>query len=400
MNIHEYQAKQILSKYDIKTPKGKIAYTPLEAKNAADEVSVIGPWMIKSQIQSGARKKGYFLERKAGKSGGIRLVRTKKSVVKEAAAMLGSTLVTVQTGHKGKTVNKVYVEAFTKVERIFYSGMVIDRMKPAITLLVSATEDDDIIRVALSNPEKILKVGLDLEKGASVAQVREVLNFLKLPANCFKNLKTFINGMHKAFVENDATLIEINPVGLTKKGELIAIDAKMAFDDSALYRHPNIKKFRDDSEYIDRKLKALKSGFNYEEFDGSVGLIVNGDGISLALTDLLRQHDFNIACFLNVKGGVDKDKIASGIKIIMTNPRVEGILINIIGGFLRCNLIAEGIVSSAAEVGLNVPLVVRFEGVNKDYAKEILTKSGLPLKISDELESSVIDLLQLMEDSD
>lgn len=400
MNIHEYQAKQILSKYGIKIPKGKVAYTPLEAKNVADEVSARGPWMLKSQIQSGARKKGHFIEKKTGRGGGIRLVKKRKSIIKEAEAMLGSTLVTTQTGHRGKTVNKVYVEAFAKIYKVFYSGLVIDRMKPAITLLVSATDEDDIIGIALSNPEKILKISLNLDNGANVSQVRDVLEFLDLPIKCFKNLKTFINGMHKAFVENDATLIEINPVGVTKKGELIALDAKMSFDDSALYRHPEIRKLRDDGEYVDRRLKAMKSGFNYEEFDGRVGLIVNGDGISLALTDLLRKHDLGVACSINVKGGVDKDKIAAGIKIIMTNPRVEGVLINIIGGFLRCNLIADGIVSSAAEVGLNIPMVVRFEGINKDYAKEILSKSGLPLTISDELETSVVDLLKLMEEGD
>ncbi|MDR1693968.1 MAG: ADP-forming succinate--CoA ligase subunit beta [Lactobacillaceae bacterium] len=401
MNIHEYQAKQILSKYGIKVPKGKVAYTPLEAKTIAGEISLKGPWMIKSQIHSGARNKGYFLEKKAGKDGGIRQVKTRRSIAKEADEMLGSTLVTVQTGHKGKVVHKVYVEEYVKIDQTFYCGMVIDRMTPAITLLVCDSNfDDDIIRVALSSPDKILRTALNLENGATVAQVRNVLNFLNLPANSFKNLKKFIDGLHKAFVDNDATMIEVNPVGVTKRGELMALDAKMSFDDSAMFRHKDISMLRDESEYIERKLKALKYGFNYGEFDGSVGLIVNGDGISLALIDLLRQKDFDAACFLNVKGGVDKDKIAAGIKLIMTNPRVEGILINILGGFLRCNLIAEGIVASASEVGLNVPLVVRFEGINKEYAKEILVKSSLPLKISDEMETSVNDLLELMREGD
>lgn len=400
MNIHEYQAKKILSKYGIKIPKGGIAYTPASAKKIASDISVKGPWMLKSQIQSGARNKGYFLEKRAGKRGGIRQVKSKRDVVAETGAMLGATLVTLQTGGKGKTVNKIYVEDYTRIKKIFYSGMIIDRMEPAVTLLISPTEDEEIIGVALTRPEKILKINLDLDKGANIVQVRQALDFLNLPSNSFKNLKKFIDGMHKAFVENDATMIEINPAGLTKNGDIVALDAKMSFDDAALYRHGDISILRDDSEYSDRKLKALKNGFTYEEFDGSVGLIVNGDGISLALIDMLRQQDLDAACFLNVKGGVDKDKIAAGIKIIMTNPRVEGILINILGGFLRCNLIAEGIVSAASEVGLNVPLVVRFEGVNKNYAKEILEKSKLPLKISEEMESSVGDLIELMKESD
>lgn len=400
MNIHEYQAKQILSKYGIKTPKGRVAYTPLEAKNVATDISFAGPWMLKSQIQSGARKNGYFLEKKAGKLGGIRKVKSRRDLSSEADMMLGSTLVTSQTGLEGKVVNKLYVEAFNRVEKIFYCGMVIDRTTPAISLLISATEDEDIVKVALTKPEKIMKINLDIASGASVNQVRKAIDFLNLPAKSFKNFKQLINGMFKAFIETDATLIEINPVGMTRKGELIALDAKMTFDDAALYRHKDLRILRDDSEYGERKLKALKYGFNYEEFDGSVGLIVNGDGISLALIDLLRNNDLDAACFLNVKGGVDKDKIASGIKIIMTNPRVEGILIYILGGFLRCNLIAEGIVAAASEVGLNIPLVVRFEGINKDYAKEILTKSKLPITISDEMETSVSDLIKLMKESD
>ncbi|MFV0626853.1 MAG: ADP-forming succinate--CoA ligase subunit beta [Alphaproteobacteria bacterium] len=400
MNIHEYQAKKILSQYDINIPKGGIAYTSASAKKIAEEILPRGPWMLKSQIHSGARNNGYFIEKEAGRKGGIRFVDSKKELVKECEKMLGKTLVTIQTGPKGKIVNKIYVEAFSKVKNLFYAGMVIDRMEPAVTLLVAKTEDDDIIKVTLNNPEKILKIKLGLDKGPNVAQVREVLNFLELPANAFKNLKSFINGIYRAFIQYDATLIEINPAGLTKSGEILALDAKMSFDDAALYRHEDIQRFKDESEYIERKIKATKYGFDYEEFDGSVGLIVNGDGISLALIDLLKQKGINVACYLNVKGGVDKDKIAAGIKIIMTNPKVEGILINILGGFVRCNLIADGIVAATSEVGLNSPLVVRFEGINKEYAKEILEKSKLPMKISEDMQESVDKLIKIMEEND
>lgn len=401
MNIHEYQAKKILSRYGISIPKGAIAYTPMEAKRAAAAVSFRGPWMLKAQIQSGARNKGYFLEKKAGRRGGIRLVRSRRDIISEAEKMLGSTLVTVQTGPKGKLVSRIYVEAFNKVKKNFYASLVIDRMAPAITLLVADTNNEDITALAVLAPDRILRVNLDLITGASPEQIQQVMEFLGLEPKVAKNLETFINGMHQAFVDYDAVMIEVNPVGVTKNGQIIALDAKMTFDNNALYRHKDISVLQDEYEEEDRELKAGKYGFQYSEFDGNIGCIVNGDGIALAAMDLIRtKGDNGTACFLNVKGGVDKDKIAAGIKIIMTNPRVEGILINILGGFLRCNLIADGIVSAASEVGLNVPLVVRFEGTNKDEAKEILEHSKLPIIIADDMDDSVNKLIQAMEESD
>ncbi|MDR1026670.1 MAG: ADP-forming succinate--CoA ligase subunit beta [Lactobacillus sp.] len=399
MNIHEYQAKKILSQYGIQTPKGMIAYTPEEAKRVSSQVSR-GPWMVKSQIQSGARNQGYFLEKRAGRKGGIRLAKTKKELMAEAAKMLGSTLVTVQTGPKGKLVSRVYVEDYNKVEKIFYTGMVIDRLKASITLLIAETKDEEIAGIAISHPEKILQVPLDLITGADSEQIAKVMNFLKFGEKSRKYMETFINGLHQAFVDYDATMIEVNPVGLMKNGQIVALDAKMSFDDNAMFRHKEIKILRDEYESEERELNAAKYGFQYSEFDGNIGCIVNGDGIALACMDLIQNHGAGTACFLNVKGGVDKDKIAAGIKIIMTNPRVEGILINILGGFLRCNLIADGIVSAASEVGLNVPLVVRFEGTNKDEAKEILAASKLPLIIADNMEESVALLLKAVEESE
>lgn len=400
MNIHEYQAKKILSGYGINIPQGGIAYTPHEAKRVAAAVSDRGPWMLKAQIQSGARKEGYFLEKKAGKQGGVRLVKSRRDIIKEAEQMLGSTLVTVQTGPKGKPVSRIYVEAFYKIKRIFYIGLVIDRMVPAVTLLVAETKDEDISQIALTSPERILKVQLDLSEGASSEQIYQVMNFLKLEPKSLESMESFVKGLHKAFVETDATMIEINPAGILPNGKLIALDAKMSFDDNALYRHKDILKLQDDYEADDRELQAAKYKFTYSEFDGSIGCVVNGDGIALAAMDLLRGKNVGTACFLNVKGGVDKDKIASGLKIIMTNPRVEGILVNILGGFLRCNLIADGIVAAASEVGLNVPLVVRFEGTNKEDAKEILEASKLPIIIADDMETAVNRLVQAVEESD
>ena len=400
MNIHEYQAKKILSQYGIEIPLGKIAYTPGEAKRMAGEVSKRGPWMLKSQIQSGARKRGYFLEKEAGRGGGIRLIKRRREILSAAEQMLGSTLVTMQTGPKGKEVSRIYVEAYNKVKKIFYAGLVIDRMLPALTLLIAEVGSEDIATMALNTPEKILKVRLDLHKGASAKQIREIMEFLQLSPKSQRSLARFVKGLHRAFIDYDATMIEINPVGVRRNGNLIALDAKMSFDENALYRHPEITRLEDEYEEEDREVQAHKFGFSYRDFDGNLGCIVNGDGLAMAALDSLRRKGSGMACFLNVKGGVDKDKIASGIKIIMTNPRVEGILIDILGGFLRCNLIAEGIVSAAAEVGLNVPLVVRFEGTNKDEAKEILEHSKLPIVIAEDMETAVDTLIQAVEESD
>lgn len=400
MNIHEYQAKKILNRYGILIPKGKIAYTPNEAKRVASEVSFRGPWMLKAQIQSGARGRGYFLEEKAGRKSGIRLVKSRRDIIKNAEQMLGSTLVTAQTGPKGKQVSRIYVEAFNKVKKIFYAGLVIDRMKPAITLLVAETKNQDISDMAVNEPEKILKIELPLHGGVAPEQIQEVMEFIELAPRSAKSLESFINGLHQAFLDYDAVMIEINPVGVLANGSLIALDAKISFDDNALYRHKDIKLLQDDYEADERDLQAAKYRFTYSDFDGSIGCIVNGDGLAMAVMDVLSSKNYGAACYLNVKGGVDKDKIASGIKIIMTNPRVEGILINILGGFLRCNLIADGIIAAASEVGLNVPLVVRFEGTNKDEAKEILEHSKLPIIIADEMGEAVDKLIKAIEEGD
>ena len=400
MNIHEYQAKKILSQYGINIPKGGIAYTPTEAKNVAGRVSFRGPWMLKSQIQSGARSHGHFLEKQAGKGSGIRLLKHRREIATEAEKMLGSTLVTEQTGPKGKLVSRLYVEDYVKVKRVFYAGLVIDRMVPAVTLLIAEVSTENITGVALEHPEMILKLPLDLAHGVSAEQLQKVLDFLNLKPKSAPSLETFINGMYRAFIDYDATMIEVNPVGVMRNGELVALDAKMSFDENALYRHPEIRRLEDEYEEDDYEIQAGKYGFSYSEFDGNIGCIVNGDGIALAAMDLLREKGVGTACFLNVKGGVDKEKIASGIKIIMTNPRVEGILINILGGFLRCNLIAEGIISAAYDVGLNVPLVVRFEGTNKDEAKEILEHSNLPLVIAEDMQQAVETLITAVEESE
>ena len=319
MNIHEYQAKRILNQYGINIPKGGVAYTPIEVRRIAGKVSSRGPWVLKAQIQSGARKKGYFLEKRTGHNGGIRTIKKRTDIIKNAEQMLGSTLVTIQTGPKGKTVSRLYIEAFSKVEQSFYLGLAVDRVNAQITLLAASTINEDITNLAINHPEKILRLPLALEGKANMSQVKQVMEFLRLPKKSGNSLKRLINGMHRIFLDYDATMIEINPVGMLRTGVLVALDAKISFDDNALYRHPEIKKLQDDYEASDRELQAYKYRFGYSEFDGSVGCIVNGDGVAMAAMDLLAKEEVGTACFLNVKGGVDKDKIISGIKIIMTN---------------------------------------------------------------------------------
>lgn len=400
MNIHEYQAKQILNRNGIKIPKGKIAYTAEEARRAAKAVTAKGPWVLKAQIQSGARNSGRFLEPRAGSRGGIRLVHSLKDLSVEAEAMLGSTLVTKQTGAKGKLVSRVYVEAYNKVGFTFYAGMAIDRTLPAVTLLLANTRDDDINTIAESDPNRIFRLPLDLVTGPTHAQTGRAAEFLKLQPRSYDSFYLFLRGMFKAFMANDALMIEINPAGVMKNGDIMALDAKITLDDKALFRHPENQRLKDDYETGARELKASKYGFTYHEFDGSIGCIVNGEGLAMAISDLVRSRGSGVACWLNVKGGVDRDKIAAGIKIIATNPRVEGIVINILGGFVRCDLIADGIIDAAAEVGMNIPLVIRFEGTNRDEAENILKRSGLPLVLAHNMEDAVDRILQAVRENE
>ena len=400
MNIHEYQAKKILQSYGIKVPEGAIAYTPGEAKRGAQRVAPHGPWMMKAQIQSGARADGHFLEKKAGRKGGIRLIKHRKDIFTEAEKILGATLVTKQTGDKGKTVSKVYVEKYYDTKQMFYAGLIINRNIPCITLLITASTTN-MLELAVNEPEKILYTNLGLDDKITDEQIDKILSFLHLDKKYRSGLSDFINQMHKAFLELDVIMMEVNPVGIDEEDNLIALDAKISFDDNALYRHPDILQLHDDSEEDDSSLKAAQYGFGYYKLDGgSIGCIVNGDGVALSMADMINAYGEQMACFLNVKGGVDKDKISAGIKLIMTNPRVEGILINILGGFLRCNLVADGIIAAASEVGLNVPLVVRFEGTNKDEAKDILDSSGLPVTQAESMEEAVEKLVKIMRESD
>ena len=399
MKIHEYQAKKLLKLYGIKVPKGQIAYTPQEAKDAAGKISFRGPWFLKAQIHSGNRLNGKFLEEKAGTKGGIRKATSRREVFHETQKMLGSTLITSQTGKKGKIVTKIYVEESVSIKRRFYISLVIDRVLPAITLLLAETETDDIMQLCENSPEKIMKIPLDFAKGITSLQIKYIARFLKIKNTELKNLKKLVDLMFKMFLELDLTMIELNPAGITKKGEFVALDAKITIDRAALFRHPELKILEDDIERGRRERLAMKSGFQYVGLEGKIGCIVNGEGLALNAIDMIEAQGEDVACFLNIKGGVDKDKIISGIKIIVTNPRVEGILINVLGGFLRCNLVADGILAAAAEVGLNVPLVVRFVGTNEQEAKEILVNSKIPVIIANDMEDSVTQLIAAIKEN-
>lgn len=401
MNIHEYQAKQLLSQNGIKIPRGKIAYTVAEAKRAAKAVSAKGPWMLKAQIQSGARKSGRFLEAKAGTEGGIRLIKRLSEIEPQAEQMLGSTLVTRQTGPKGRLVSRLYVEAYQKANAVFYAGMAIDRVNAQITLLVANIKNEDIDTIITERvTDRVMRFPLDLVRGPTHAQTNKAAEFLKLSPKSFNAFYQFIRGMYKTFINSEALMIEINPAGVLKNNDIMAFDAKITLDDKALYRHPENLHFRDDGETDSRELKASKFGFRYREFDGNIGCIINGNGLAMATMDLLKNSGNALACSLNVKGGVDRDKIAAGIKIIATNPRVEGIIINILGGFVRCDLIADGIIDAAAEVGMNMPLVVRFEGTNREEAQNILLRANLPLVLVNSLEDSVSRIIKALQERD
>jgi len=384
MNIYEYQAKKIFKDFGISIPQGIIAYTPHEAKDAAEKISISGPWIVKAQIQAGSRYLGKFVDKRAGRRGGIRLSKTLQEVFDNADEMLENVLITKQTGEKGRLVSRVYIEEYIKTSRKFYLGFVIDRISASVILLLSPilqNDEDDILDLTLQQAKNVLKINLGLQKTVETNQVEEIAQFMDCNVNISK-LKSFLNKNLKVFYAYDATLLEINPLGIGKNGDIYALDAKIIFDENALYRHKDILKLNDEAGAEGREAIAAKFGFQYRELDSGIGIITNGSELALNIINEARKNDLNTACFLNVKGGVDRDKIAASIKLIMTNPKVDGIFINILGGFSRCNLIADGIITVANDLGLNIPLVARFEGTNKEDAINILKNSGFPLKLA------------------
>ena len=398
MNIHEYQAKQVLSKCGVSVVKGAVAYTAAEAESVAKELG--GPiWVVKSQIHAGGRGKGKFKEDTAGSAGGVRVLKSVADVKKAANQMLGATLVTHQTGPEGKEVKRVYIEDGCDIDRELYLSLLIDRSTSRVTIIACQEGGMDIEEVAAKTPEKIKTIAIDPATGMKNFHAREIAFGLGLSGDQVKSAVQFLMAMYRAFVDMDASQIEINPMVVTKAGEVVALDAKMNFDDNALYRHKDVEEMRDGDEQDAAELEAERHDLNYIKLDGSIGCMVNGAGLAMATMDIIKLHGGDPANFLDVGGGATKERVTTAFKIILSDPNVEGILINIFGGIMRCDVIAEGVVAAAKEVSLNVPLVVRLEGTNVDRGKEILAKSGLPIISGDDLGDAAVKVVKAVAEA-
>jgi succinyl-CoA synthetase beta subunit len=384
MNIHEYQAKQLLKEYGAPVSDGRVVLRAEEAKTAAGGID--GPvWVVKAQIHAGGRGKGRFREATAGDKGGVRITRSVSEAADEAQKMLGRTLVTHQTGPAGKVVNRVYIEDGSEIARELYLALLIDRKSSRIAFVCSTEGGMDIEEVAARTPEKILTFTVDPASGISGFHGRRVAFALGLEGKQVKQCVDLVNRLYRLFVEKDAEMLEINPLIVTGSGDLKCLDAKMGFDGNALYRQPEIMAFRDESEEDPKELAASKFDLNYIALDGEIGCMVNGAGLAMATMDIIKLYGSEPANFLDVGGGATKDKVTEAFKIITSDPQVKGILVNIFGGIMRCDVIAEGVIAAVREVGLQVPLVVRLEGTNVELGKKILNESGLAVIAANDL---------------
>ncbi|MBM3565541.1 MAG: ADP-forming succinate--CoA ligase subunit beta [Alphaproteobacteria bacterium] len=386
MNIHEYQAKQLLARYGVAVLKGGVAHSPAEA---AEQAQAIGGsiWVVKSQIHAGGRGAGRFKDNPNGK-GGVRVVKSVADVKANAAEMLGHVLVTKQTGPAGKEVKRLYIEAGCDIKRELYLGMLLDRATSRLTMMASAEGGMDIEEVAVKHPEKIIKVAIDPATGFLPFHARKIAYGLGLEGKQVGSAVKFMSAMYKAFTDLDCSIVEINPLVVTAAGEVIALDAKMNFDDNALFRHPDVGNLRDEDEEDPAEREASKHDLNYIRLDGNIGCMVNGAGLAMATMDIIKLYGGTPANFLDVGGGATKERVTTAFKIILADTNVEAILVNIFGGIMRCDVIAEGVVAAAREVSLNVPLVVRLEGTNVQQGKKILTESGLPIISADDLDDA------------
>ena len=387
MNIHEYQAKAILREYGVPLAKGIPALTSEEATAAA--AGLAGPvWVVKSQIHAGGRGKGRFKEAEAGSGGGVRIARSAADAVGHARAMLGNTLVTHQTGPEGKVVNRIYVEDGSDIARELYLSCLVDRANGRIAFIASQEGGVNIEDVAAETPEKILTVHVDPAAGYSSHVGRSIAFGLGLAGPQVAQCDKLIAAIYAAFVAKDMSLLEINPLVVTRAGDLLCLDAKINFDDNALYRHPDIAALRDESEEDPKEVEAAKFELNYVALDGTIGCMVNGAGLAMATMDIIKLYGEAPANFLDVGGGATRERVTAGFKIITADPKVKGILVNIFGGIMRCDVVAEGIIAAVKEVGLQVPLVVRLEGTNVELGKAIIAKSGLNVIAADDLDDA------------
>ncbi|MGO8866645.1 MAG: ADP-forming succinate--CoA ligase subunit beta [Alphaproteobacteria bacterium] len=388
MNIHEYQAKTLLAKYGVAVPRGGVAYTAAEAEQVAKELG--GPvWVVKAQIHAGGR----------GKGGGVKLVKSVEEVRETAKKMIGMTLVTHQTGREGKAVKRVYIEEGCDIKRELYLGVLIDRATSRVTLMASTEGGVEIEEVAARAPEKILRVAVDPVVGLQPFYARKIAFGLGLVGQEVASAVKFLSGMYNAFVGLDASLVEINPLVITGKGEVVALDAKMNFDDNALFRHRDIADLRDEDEEDPTEREASRHDLNYVKLDGNIGCMVNGAGLAMATMDIIKLYGGEPANFLDVGGGATKERVTTAFKLILSDANVEGILVNIFGGIMRCDVIAEGVVAAAREVSLHVPLVVRLEGTNVELGKKILVQSGLPIVSADNLADAAEKVVKAVKEA-
>ena len=387
MNIHEYQAKQVLKGFGAPVAAG-VAITSADEAEAAAK-SLPGPlYVVKSQIHAGGRGKGKFKELPADAKGGVRLAKSVEEAVAHAREMLGNTLVTAQTGPAGKQVNRLYIEDGADIARELYCSLLVDRATGRVSFVVSTEGGMDIEAVAHDTPEKIVTVAIDPEAGVTEADVAKINAALKLDGPAAQDGETLFPTLYRAFVEKDMSLLEVNPLIVMENGRLRVLDAKVSFDGNALFRHPDMLALRDETEEDPKEIEASKWDLAYVALDGNIGCMVNGAGLAMATMDIIKLYGKEPANFCDVGGGASKEKVAAAFKIITADPAVQGILVNIFGGIMRCDVIAEGVVAAVKEVGLQVPLVVRLEGTNVELGKKILNESGLAITAADDLDDA------------
>jgi succinyl-CoA synthetase beta subunit len=388
MNIHEYQAKAVLREFGVPVPRGHAAFSLDGAVKAAQELGspVV---VVKAQIHAGGR----------GKAGGVKVVRSIDDVRKEAQRLLGSVLVTKQTGPKGKQVNRLYIEDGSTIDRELYLAALVDRATARVSFVVSTEGGMDIEEVAHKTPDKIVTVSVDPVTGICPHHVRRIAQALHLTGDLQKQMSPLLTGLYKAFTDKDMSLLEVNPLIVTKDNKLVCLDAKIGFDDNALFRHPDIMALRDLTEEDDKEIAASKYDLNYVALDGTIGCMVNGAGLAMATMDIIKLYGEEPANFLDVGGGATTEKVAAAFKIITSDPKVKGILVNIFGGIMKCDIIAEGVVAAVKEVGLRVPLVVGLEGTNVDLGKEIISKSNLNVTSADDLDDAAQKIVKAVKET-
>jgi succinyl-CoA synthetase beta subunit len=381
MNVHEYQAKELLQRFDVATTRGKVASTLEEAEQIAQELGDVDI-VVKAQIHAGGRGKGTF---KNGFTGGVHVRKTPEEVGEVAAKMLGQILVTHQTGPAGRVVNKVLVAESTDIAREIYLAILLDRATAAPLIVASTEGGVEIEAVATKSPEKIIREPIDPLAGLQPFQTRKVAKQLGFESSQLKNASKLFEGLYRTFVAFDCSMVEVNPLVLTTKGEVLALDAKFNFDDNALYRHPEIAAMRDTAEEDPREVEASKHGLNYIGLDGSIACLVNGAGLAMATMDIIKFYGGEPANFLDVGGGATEEQVTEAFKILISDKKVKAILVNIFGGIMKCDIIAQGIINAAKSLKLSVPLVVRLEGTNVEKGKQLLKESGLVLIAADDL---------------